>query len=108
MLGNLSEWTIDQYIPDYYSKITVNNPITTPGAKYPRTVRGGSYLHEAKELRCPNRIPSQASWNQRDPQIPKSRWWLTDGMFVGFRIVRPAVQPSNEEIEKFYNLYLKN
>jgi formylglycine-generating enzyme required for sulfatase activity len=108
MLGNLSEWTIDQYLPDYYSKIAANNPITTPGAKYPRTVRGGSYLDGAEELRCTNRIPSEASWNQRDPQIPKSRWWLTDGMFVGFRIVRPAVQPSKEEIEKFYNLYLKN
>jgi hypothetical protein len=28
-------------------------------------------------------------------------------MFVGFRIVRPLVQPSNEEIEKFFALYLK-
>jgi len=33
-------------------------------------------------------MKQDASWNERDPQIPKSRWWLSDGPFVGFRIVR--------------------
>ncbi len=107
MLGNLSEWTIDQYDPKYYKKIEVKDPITTPGAKYPRTVRGGSYMDEASQLSCTNRFASDAKWNQRDPQIPKSRWWLTDGMFAGFRVVRPAQQPSAEEIEAFYAKYLK-
>jgi formylglycine-generating enzyme required for sulfatase activity len=107
MLGNLSEWTMDQYDPSYYQKIKTKDPTTTPGAKYPRTTRGGSYLDEAAQLRCTNRIPSDAKWNQRDPQIPKSRWWLTDGMFVGFRVVRPAKQPTKEEIDAFYNQYLK-
>ncbi len=107
MLGNLSEWTIDQYDPAYYGKIAGKNPLTVAGSKYPKTVRGGSYLDEAKELRCANRLASEANWNIRDPQIPKSKWWLTDGMFVGFRVVRPLVQPSQEEIEKFYTLYLK-
>jgi hypothetical protein len=27
-------------------------------------------------------------WNKSDPQIPKSKWWLADGGFVGFRIAR--------------------
>ena len=107
MLGNLSEWTMDQYNTFYYETIPGKNPMTTVGAKYPKTVKGGSYLDEAKELRCANRIVAVANWNIRDPQIPKSKWWLTDGMFVGFRVVRPLVQPSKEEIEKFYNLYLK-
>lgn len=107
MLGNLSEWTIDQYDPEYYQKISAKDPITTPGPKYPRTVRGGSYMDNSNQLRCSNRIASDAKWNQRDPQIPKSRWWLTDGMFVGFRVVRPVKQPSKEEIEKFYEMYLK-
>ncbi len=107
MLGNLSEWTIDQYDPAYYNSIVSKNPITVPGAKYPKTVKGGSYLDDSNELRCANRLPSHADWNKRDPQIPKSKWWLTDGMFVGFRVVRPLIQPSKEEIEKFYNLYLK-
>lgn len=107
MLGNLSEWTIDQYDPAYYSIMIHKDPITTPVTKYPRTVRGGSFQDNARQLRCSNRIPSDAKWNQRDPQIPKSRWWLTDGMFVGFRVVRPVLQPSKEEISKFYDLYLR-
>jgi formylglycine-generating enzyme required for sulfatase activity len=109
MLGNVSEWTLDQYDPLAYTKFSENakNPTTPPGAKYPRVARGGSYLDEAAELRCTNRISSKPEWNQRDPQIPKSRWWLTDGMFMGFRVVRPVQQPSKEEIEKFYATYLK-
>lgn len=107
MLGNLSEWTIDQYDPNYYQNINAKDPVTTPGPKYPRTVRGGSYLDDAAQCTCTNRIPSDASWNKRDPQIPKSRWWLTEGMFVGFRVVRPSKQPSKEEIEAFYAPYLK-
>lgn len=107
MLGNLSEWTIDQYDPAYYQKINANDPTTKPGSKYPRTIRGGSFLDEAKQLTCTNRIPSATDWNKRDPQIPKSRWWLTDGMFVGFRVARPVKQPPKEEIEAFYAQYLK-
>lgn len=107
MLGNLSEWTIDQYDPAYYQKIAPKDPTTVPGAKYPRTTRGGSFMDDASQLRCTNRIPSDTKWNQRDPQIPKSRWWLTDGMFVGFRVVRPSKQPTREEIDAYYNQYLK-
>jgi len=107
MLGNLSEWTIDQYDPVYYARIKNQDPISTPGPKYPRTTRGGSFQDNATQLRCSNRFPSDPKWNQRDPQIPKSRWWLTDGMFMGFRVIRPTKQPSKEEIDKFYDLYLK-
>ncbi len=107
MLGNLAEWTIDQYLPEYYASITSKDPITKPGSKYPRTVRGGSFSDQATDLRCTIRIPSDPDWNRNDPQVPKSNWWLTDGGFVGFRIVRPLVQPSKEEIEAFYNQYLK-
>ena len=35
-----------------------------------------------------SRAVQDESWNERDPQLPKSRWWLSDGPFVGFRIVR--------------------
>jgi formylglycine-generating enzyme required for sulfatase activity len=28
------------------------------------------------------------AWQETDPQFPKSRWWLADGKFVGFRVVR--------------------
>jgi formylglycine-generating enzyme required for sulfatase activity len=109
MLGNLSEWTLDQYDAAAYSKLAdkSKNPTVPPAGKYPRTAKGGSYLDEAGECRCSNRISSSPEWNKRDPQIPKSRWWLTDGMYMGFRIVRPLQQPPKEEIEKFYASYLK-
>lgn len=109
MLGNLSEWTLDQYHPDSYAKLPANakDPLMPPASKYPKVVRGGSYLDDAVELRCANRIPSSSAWNKRDPQIPKSKWWLTDGMFVGFRIVRPEKAPTKDEIEEFFESYLK-
>ncbi len=109
MLGNLSEWTLDQYDASAYQKLKepTKNPTTPVDKRYPRVTRGGSYLDESKELRCANRIPSSSDWNKRDPQIPKSRWWLTDGMGIGFRIVRPAQAPSKQDIEKFYAAYLK-
>jgi formylglycine-generating enzyme required for sulfatase activity len=109
MLGNLAEWTLDQYDSTYLSKLTDSqlDPITTATTRYPRSIRGGSYLDDANALVVSRRNFSLPSWNKRDPQIPKSRWWLTDGMFVGFRIVRPEKQPSAEEAEKFYKLYLE-
>jgi formylglycine-generating enzyme required for sulfatase activity len=109
MLGNLSEWTLDQYDPNAYEKLpsSAKDPLVPPASKYPKVVRGGSYLDDAEELRCANRIASAASWNKRDPQIPKSKWWLTDGMGVGFRVVRPEKAPPKAEIEKFFESYLK-
>lgn len=109
MLGNLSEWTLDQYDAIAYQKLsdTATDPTIPPGPRYPRVARGGSYLDDANELRCANRIPSHADWNKRDPQIPKSRWWLTEAKYIGFRVVRPLKQPSKGEIEAFYASYLK-
>lgn len=109
MLGNLSEWTLDQYDAQAYEKLAsgAKNPLVAPASKYPKVVRGGSYMDESKELRCANRLASDAEWNVRDPQIPKSKWWLTDGMFVGFRLVRPAQAMAKEDVEKFFSLYLK-
>lgn len=51
-------------------------------------VRGGSYRDPPEHVRADARAPQTDSWNESDPQIPKSRWWLSDGPFVGFRIVR--------------------
>lgn len=109
MLGNVAEWTLDQYDEKYFEKIGDGavQPLTPPATRYPRSVRGGSYLDGEGSLRSANRQHSEASWNKRDPQIPRSRWWLTDAMFVGFRIVRPLQQPNKEEAEAFYDKYLK-
>lgn len=110
MIGNVAEWTVDQYDPAYLKKISENSidPTSPPTSRYPRSIRGGSYMDEAIALRSGSRQFSEAGWNRRDPQIPKSRWWLTDGMFVGFRVVKPEKQPTAEDAEKFYKLYLGN
>lgn len=107
MLGNLSEWTLDPYAENSYGELKHIDPLIIPKRRYPCVARGGSYQDEAKALRCANRIASDPSWNKRDPQMPKSNWWLTDGMFMGFRIVRPVKQPTEGEAELFYQFFLK-
>jgi formylglycine-generating enzyme required for sulfatase activity len=108
ILGNVSEWTLDQYSEKYFDTASASDPVIKPGSRYPRSIRGGSYLDDGSVLRSAARQHSEADWNIRDPQYPKSRWWLTDGMFVGFRVIRPLNQPSKEEAENFYKLYLGN
>jgi len=49
-------------------------------------VRGGSYRDASKDLRCDARLLPQPAWNQSDPNLPRSVWWLADAPFVGFRI----------------------
>ena len=107
MLGNVSEWTLDQYDENYFSTIAANttDPLIPPASRYPKTIRGGGYDDDAIMLRCAARNKSDASWNRRDPQIPKSKWWLTNASSVGFRIVRPLKQPTAEEAEAFYKKY---
>jgi formylglycine-generating enzyme required for sulfatase activity len=51
-------------------------------------VRGGSYQDPPEHVGPTASSRQTDAWNERDPQIPKSRWWLSDGPFVGFRIVR--------------------
>ena len=108
MLGNVGEWVLDQYQMDYYSAFTdtTADPVRKPDTKHPRTVKGGAYNNEAKDLRSANRVMSDLVWNRRDPQIPRSRWWNADAPFIGFRIVRPLKQPTPEEAETFFQTYL--
>lgn len=107
MLGNVSEWVLDQYDENYYKTIAVNtkDPIIPAGTTYPKTVRGGGYNQSLEMVRCAARNKSDVSWNRKDPQVPKSKWWLTDAKSVGFRIVRPYKQPTPEEAEAFYKQY---
>jgi formylglycine-generating enzyme required for sulfatase activity len=52
-----------------------------------RVTRGGSFRQPAGEIGPAARLLYDASWQERDPQLPKSKWWLSDGPFVGFRLV---------------------
>ncbi|MBB6239232.1 formylglycine-generating enzyme required for sulfatase activity [Pedobacter sp. AK013] len=106
MHGNVSEWTYDQYIADFYSqgkdKIT-ENPVAKPEKLYPNVVRGGSYDETANNLTSTARLASDPSWKQLDPQIPKSNWWFPEAPFVGMRLVRPVKTPSKAEIDAYYD-----
>lgn len=108
MLGNVAEWTLDQYREDYFTTIRDHprNPHITVEKKYPVTLKGGHFRSEAAALRPASRLPSDRKWNARDPQIPKSKWWIADAPFVGFRIVRPLKQPAPEEVQAFFEKVL--
>lgn len=104
MHGNVAEWTYDQYNADFYAtSVNSTNPVAFPNQLYPLVIRGGSYEDDAKYLRSAARMFSDPAWKQIDPQIPKSNWWFPDAPFIGIRLVRPAVTPTKEDIEKYYN-----
>jgi formylglycine-generating enzyme required for sulfatase activity len=68
LFGNAAEW------------------VTTPDGTL--VTRGGSFRDAPERVGPAARAVQDDSWNERDPQLPKSRWWLSDGPFVGFRVVR--------------------
>ncbi|WP_405380898.1 formylglycine-generating enzyme family protein [Maribacter sp. LLG6340-A2] len=102
--GNVAEWTLDQYVPDVYSKrgARSSSPWEASSNTYPHSVRGGSYYDDAQYLRSAARMASTENWKMRDPQFPKSIWWNTDSPFVGFRVVRALNIPTETEIKKYW------
>ncbi len=111
MIGNVAEWTMDMYSPQYF-KLLKDNPkssyfVARDNFRSYHTARGGGFKSSKAEVRLSARQAQTESWNKRDPQIPRSKWWLTDGDFVGFRIVKPASQPSKAEVEDFFKQALE-
>jgi formylglycine-generating enzyme required for sulfatase activity len=105
MHGNVAEWTLDQYDPDYYKSLAgkvSDEPWNKASQPYPHSVRGGSWDDEAPDLRSAVRLPSTPAWKMQDPQLPKSIWFHTDAKFLGFRIIRPLKAPSKEEMTKYW------
>ena len=68
LLGNAAEWVT--------------------GADGRPLTRGGSWADQPGTLGPLTNARYSSTWQERDPQFPKSRWWLSDGPFVGFRLVR--------------------
>jgi formylglycine-generating enzyme required for sulfatase activity len=101
MLGNVMEWTLDQYAP--YTAAAQDNPWVKSTTPYPHAVRGGSWNDPAPRLTCTARVASDPSWKKQDPQIPKSIWYLTDAQWLGFRLARPAKLPNAEEMYRAWN-----
>lgn len=63
-------------------------------------VRGGSWRDPAGSVGPDARQTDSPDWQMSDPQVVKSRWWLTDAPFVGFRILRdPRPAPAPEAAE---------
>ncbi len=65
--GNVAEW------------VTSSNPRGR--------LMGGSYQDLATAIGPETFADYEISWQQRDPQWPKSIWWMSDGGFAGFRVV---------------------
>ncbi|REJ85686.1 MAG: formylglycine-generating enzyme family protein [Planctomycetota bacterium] len=106
MHGNVAEWVLDRYDPEFYNWFAADEiaefPICLPeGDEYPRVVRGGSWFDDPEYLRSAARMASTPDWKIQDPQLPQSKWYLTDAQWVGFRVIRPLREPSEEEIKKF-------
>jgi formylglycine-generating enzyme required for sulfatase activity len=67
MLGNVGEWTTDADGKPLLCGPTFRDPVTAVSPNVRRRYN--------------------IAWQETDPQVPKSRWWLSDGPFVGFRVV---------------------
>ena len=66
MLGNVGEWVT--------------------GTDGVMVLKGGHYQVPAANVNCAWRAKQEIAWH--DPNKPKSNWWLADGPFAGFRLVR--------------------
>lgn len=53
-------------------------------------VKGGSWESKPEGCTTAWRAEYVVAWQKTDPQIPKSKWWLSDGQFLGFRLVCEA------------------
>jgi sulfatase modifying factor 1 len=103
MLGNVKEFCSDWYSPGIYSiyanqEIVVNPTGEVQGKEY--VIRGGSFKSDAINVRIADRDHTQSdAWMITDPQMPKSLWWYSDVVDVGFRVVC-EIRNSNRQITK--------
>ncbi len=103
MLGNVAEWTLDQYDPKAFEKPLPPEGYVPSKTPYPHVSKGGGWSDDVTRLRCAARLGSDPSWKMQDPQLPKSIWYLTDAQFQGFRLVRPLKTPSAADMFRYWN-----
>lgn len=88
MLGNVAEFCSDFYSPAFYKTDSIKINPTGPVFGQERVIRGGSFKSDAKDLRSASRdFTKTKAWLVTDPQMPKSIWWYSDCIDVGFRVV---------------------
>ncbi|MGB0953240.1 MAG: ThuA domain-containing protein [Planctomycetota bacterium] len=80
MFGNVAEWVA--------------------GDHEKGVVLGGSFLDDASKIGPTARATYEISWQQRDPQWPKSSWWMSDGGFAGIRLVTLDGPSPNPETQR--------
>lgn len=61
---------------------------------------GGGYRDSAEDSTTTSSQRQVSSWNQSDPQIPKSQWWLADCSWVGFRFVIDATEEHTTRLKE--------
>jgi formylglycine-generating enzyme required for sulfatase activity/nitrate/TMAO reductase-like tetraheme cytochrome c subunit len=92
MSGNVAEFCLDSYSPDTYKSDSTEavNP-RGPAIGQEHVIRGGSFKSDARDVRSASRdFTKTKAWLVTDPQMPKSIWWYSDCIDVGFRVVCEA------------------
>ena len=89
MSGNVSEFCLDFYSADTYkSDSTAVIDPKGPAKGKEHVIRGGSFKSDARDVRSAARdFTKTKPWLVTDPQMPKSIWWYSDCIDVGFRVV---------------------
>jgi len=90
MLGNVVEFCSDWYAEDAYSQYSEGVLINPrgPAEGEEHVIRGGSFRDGAEKVRSASRDYTRSvAWLKTDPQMPKSIWWYSDCLHVGFRVV---------------------
>jgi formylglycine-generating enzyme required for sulfatase activity/nitrate/TMAO reductase-like tetraheme cytochrome c subunit len=91
MSGNVAEFCLDYYSPDFYKSDSININPQGPASGQEHVIRGGSFKSDAKDVRSAARdFTKTKAWLVTDPQMPKSIWWYSDCIDVGFRVVCEA------------------
>jgi formylglycine-generating enzyme required for sulfatase activity len=109
MHGNVAEWVVDQY-EENYARLSTSQPVKGlqsvrfPDKRYPCIYRGGGYESDAAQCRSAARMKGTVSLNQLDAQDPKSIYYETNGMSIGFRIVSPIREPSEAEKLRWWDM----
>jgi len=88
MTGNVAEFCSDFYSEDYYKTDSLRTNPKGPAGGQEHVIRGGSFKSDARNVRSAARDYTRTKeWLVTDPQMPKSIWWYSDCIDVGFRVV---------------------